>query len=285
MKMTHSSFKLLSIGLAFSWLFIFVMIPNGMIFVTSFLTQDTQSTLQLPVTWDHYLTLFNPRYGHIFANSIYLASITSIICLLIGYPTAWLISSYRPVTQRILLFMLILPFWTNSLIRTYAIKIILSAKGLLNTCLLYLGIIDTPLHLLYTQTAVIIGFVYILIPFMVLPLYNAIEKLPSSYSEAAKDLGASRWQYFYKVMLPLTYSGIIAGILMVFLPTMGMFYLSDLLGGSKNLLIGNLIKDQLLITRNWPLAASASMSLLWVMALLLFIYFRTSKLQQKRGHL
>lgn len=282
MTAAHNPFKLLSIGLAFFWLLIFVLIPNGMVFITSFLTQDAQSTLQLPITWDHYLTLFNPRYGHIFANSIYLASITSFICLLVGYPTAWLIASYKPITQRILLFMLILPFWTNSLIRTYALKIILSTKGFMNTCLLYLGIIDEPLHLLYTQTTVVIGFVYILMPFMILPLYNAIEKLPSSYKEAAIDLGATRWQYFYKIMLPLTTSGIIAGILMVFLPAMGMFYLSDLLGGSKNLLIGNLIKDQVLITRNWPLAASASISLLWIMALFIFIYFRTSQLQQKR---
>ncbi|MBL6735143.1 MAG: spermidine/putrescine ABC transporter permease PotB [Shewanellaceae bacterium] len=272
-----SHFKTFSIACAFIWLLVFVLIPHLLIGAASLLSYDSVQLVAWPLTLENYLNLLDISYLHIFLHSIWLAGLSSFICLLIGYPVAWIITRYSLGTQRLLLLMLIIPFWTNSLIRTYAIKIILSTKGVLNWCLLSIGLIDKPLHLLYTEAAVVIGLVYILLPFMILPLYAAIEKLPSIYQEASMDLGANRWQFFYKIMLPLTSSGIIAGILMVFLPAMGMFYLSDLLGGSKQVLVGNLIKDQILIHRNWPFAASASLTLLFIMTWFIVFYFRSTK--------
>jgi spermidine/putrescine transport system permease protein len=279
----ESRFKTFSIGLAFVWLLIFVFIPNGMVLLASFLTKNTENLVQTPFTLSNYLTLFDSRYGTILSNSVCLAGLSSLICLFIGYPTAWMMTRLSKRHQVLFLFLLILPFWTNSLIRTYALKILLGNHGVLNDAWLAMGLIDKPLRLLYTQTAVVFGFVSILLPFMVLPIYNAIDKLPPTFLEAARDLGANRWQTFYKIVLPLTTSGIIAGFLMVFLPAMGMFYLSDLLGGSKNMLIGNVIKDQVLITRDWPLAAAASISLIAIMALFILGYYQSSKTLKEPG--
>ncbi|GLP96099.1 spermidine/putrescine ABC transporter permease PotB [Paraferrimonas sedimenticola] len=254
-----------------------------MVLLTSFLTRDPSEFVSLPWTIENYARLVDPIYAKILWHSLSMAAIATVLCLLIGYPVAWIISRFGPMGRGVLLFMIIVPFWTNSLIRVYAIKIILGTKGLMNWALLGLGIIDKPLKLMYSETAVIIGLVYILIPFMILPLYSAIEKLPTSYSEAAKDLGASRWAYFRRIMLPLTTPGIIAGVLMVFLPAMGMFYLSDLLGGSKNLLVGNVIRDQVLITRDWPFGSAASMALTLLMAIMLLGYYWVHKRMERNA--
>ncbi|WP_095499037.1 spermidine/putrescine ABC transporter permease PotB [Paraferrimonas haliotis] len=270
-------FKWISLSLAVIWLSLFVVIPNIMVIATSFLSRDPNSFVSLPWQLDNYLRLADPLYAHILWHSITLAGIATLLCLVFGYPAAWIITRFGPTGRAVLLFLIIVPFWTNSLIRVYALKVILGTKGLLNWALLNLGIIETPMRLMYTETAVIIGLVYILLPFMILPLYSAIEKLPTSYSEAARDLGASRWAYFKDIMLPLTTPGIIAGVLMVFLPAMGMFYLSDLLGGSKNPLIGNMIRDQILITRDWPFGSAASVTLTVIMALMLLGYYYVHK--------
>ena len=175
-----AALKLL-IGLAFVWLLIFVFIPNGMVLLASFLTKNTDKIVQMPFTLSNYLVLFDHRYGTILWNSVFLAGLSSLICLLIGYPTAWLMTRLTKRQQAIFLFLLILPFWTNSLIRTYAIKILLGNHGLINDALIAVGLVEKPLRILYTQTAVIFGFVYILLPFMVLPIYNAIDKLPLTF--------------------------------------------------------------------------------------------------------
>ena len=158
-------------------------------------------------------------------------------------------------------------------------------KGVLNNTLLWLGIIDTPIRILNTEAAVIIGLVYILLPFMILPLYSSIEKLDYRLLEAAKDLGANAFQRFIKIILPLTMPGIIAGCLLVLLPAMGMFYVADLLGGAKVLLVGNVIKSEFLISRNWPFGSSISIALTILMALLLFVYYRAGKLFNKKSEL
>ena len=164
-------------------------------------------------------------------------------------------------------------------------KIFLGVKGVLNNTLLWLGIIDTPIRILNTEVAVIIGLVYILLPFMILPLYSSIEKLDYRLLEAAKDLGANAFQRFIKIILPLTMPGIIAGCLLVLLPAMGMFYVADLLGGAKVLLVGNVIKSEFLISRNWPFGSSISIALTILMALLLFVYYRAGKLFNKKSEL
>jgi len=181
----------------------------------------------------------------------------------------------RKSVRQILLMLVIIPFWTNSLIRAYAIKAIIATNGLMNTALKALGLIDAPLKLVYTESAVIIGLVYLLLPFMILPLFAVLEKHDIRHLEAAADLGANRWQAFWHITLPLSLPGIIAGCLMVMLPALGMFYISDLLGGAKNLVVGNVIKNQFLDARDWPFGSAASIALTIVMALFLLAYYRT----------
>lgn len=184
-------------------------------------------------TLDNYARLLDPLYGKVLLHSFYMAIVATLICLVLGYPFAYIVAK-MPVNWRpIMLFLVIVPFWTNSLIRTYGLKIVLGTQGILNKSLLALGLIDTPMRLMYTEAAVMIGLVYILLPFMILPLYSAIEKLDHTYIEAARDLGANKFQTMTKVILPLTMPGIIGGCLLVLLPALGMFYISDLLGGAR----------------------------------------------------
>ncbi|WP_325893959.1 spermidine/putrescine ABC transporter permease PotB [Grimontia sp. NTOU-MAR1] len=273
------------IGVIVGWLLLFVFIPNLMIIVTSFLTRDDANLIEMTFTLSNYAKLMDPLYAKVVWHSFYMAAIATLLCLLIGYPFAYIIARMPVKWRPVMLFMVIIPFWTNSLIRTYGLKIFLGTRGLLNEGLLTLGIIDKPLRIMYTEYAVMIGLVYILLPFMILPLYSSIEKLDNSYLEAAKDLGASKLQAFIKVILPLTMPGIIAGCLLVLLPALGMFYVSDLLGGAKNLLIGNVIKSQILNVRDWPFGSAASISLTVLMGLLLFAYWRVGKLINKRVEL
>lgn len=200
----------------------------------------------------------------------------------LGYPFAWFLAKLPEKIRPLLLFLLIVPFWTNSLIRIYGLKIFLSTKGYLNEFLLWLGVIDTPIRIMFTPSAVIIGLVYILLPFMVMPLYSSIEKLDKPLLEAARDLGASKMQTFIRIIIPLTMPGIVAGCLLVMLPAMGLFYVSDLMGGAKNLLIGNVIKVQFLNIRDWPFGAATSITLTIVMGLMLLIYWRASRLLNKK---
>ncbi len=273
------------IGVIVGWLLLFVFIPNLMIIITSFLTRDDANLIETTFTLSNYAKLLDPLYAKVFWHSFYMAAIATLLCLLIGYPFAYFIARMPEKMRPFMLFMVIVPFWTNSLIRTYGLKIFLGTRGLLNEGLLTLGLIDKPLRIMYTEYAVMIGLVYILLPFMILPLYSSIEKLDNSYLEAAKDLGASKFQSFVKVILPLTTPGIIAGCLLVLLPALGMFYVSDLLGGAKNLLIGNVIKSQILNVRDWPFGSAASISLTVLMGLMLFAYWRVGKLINKKVEL
>ena len=195
------------------------------------------------------------------------------------------IAKIEPKYRAILLFLVVLPFWTNSLIRIYGMKIFLGVKGILNEALLGLGFITEPIRILNTEAAVIIGLVYLLLPFMILPLYSAIEKLDHRLLEAAKDLGANAFQRFIKVIIPLTMPGIISGCLLVLLPAMGMFYVADLLGGAKVLLVGNVIKSEFLISRNWPFGSAISIGLTILMAVLIFVYYKANKLLNKKVEL
>ncbi len=239
----------------------------------------------LPFTLDNYINLFNPLYAQVVWNSLYMSGIATIICLLIGYPFAFMVSKINPKYRPFLLFLVVLPFWTNSLIRIYGMKVFLGVKGVLNTMLMDMGILSDPIRILNTEVAVIIGLVYLLLPFMILPLYSAIEKLDERLLEAARDLGANAVQRFFRVILPLTMPGIVAGCLLVLLPAMGMFYVADLLGGAKVLLVGNVIKSEFLISRNWPFGSAISIGLTILMALLIFVYYRANKLLNKKVEL
>ncbi|WP_174269560.1 spermidine/putrescine ABC transporter permease PotB [Vibrio ichthyoenteri] len=273
------------ITLIVTWLALFVLIPNLMIIGTSFLTRHEANLIDMTFTLDNYIRLVDPLYAKVLMHSFYMAIIATLLCLVIGYPFAYIVAKMPPKWRPFMLFLVIVPFWTNSLIRTYGLKIVLGTQGILNKSLMAMEIIDKPLRLMYTETAVMIGLVYILLPFMILPLYSAIEKLDNTYLEAAKDLGANKFQTITRVILPLTMPGIIGGCLLVLLPALGMFYISDLLGGAKNLLIGNVIKSQVLNARDWPFGAATSIALTVAMAIMLYAYYRAGKLLNKKVEL
>ncbi|WP_425669836.1 spermidine/putrescine ABC transporter permease PotB [Vibrio owensii] len=273
------------ITLIVGWLTLFVLVPNLMIIGTSFLTRDEANLIELTFTFDNYLRLLDPLYAKVLMHSFYMAIIATLLCLVISYPFAYIVAKMPEKWRPFMLFLVIVPFWTNSLIRTYGLKIVLGTQGILNKSLMAMEIIDKPMRLMYTETAVMIGLVYILLPFMILPLYSAIEKLDNTYIEAAKDLGANKFQTITRVILPLTMPGIIGGCLLVLLPALGMFYISDLLGGAKNLLIGNVIKSQVLNARDWPFGAATSIALTFAMAVMLYAYYRAGKLLNKKVEL
>lgn len=277
-----NGFRNLAIALIVGWLLLFVFLPNLMIIATSFLTRDHASLISLVLSLDSYSRLLDPLYIKVLGHSLLMAGIATLLCLLVAYPFAYIIAKMPVRVRPLLLFLVIIPFWTNSLIRTYALKIVLGTKGLLNTVLLSTGLIEQPLRIMFTEVAVIIGLVYILLPFMVLPLYAAIEKLDSRLLEAAQDLGAGTLSRFLRIILPLTLPGIVAGCLLVFLPALGMFYISDLLGGAKNLLIGNIIKTQFLNIRDWPFGAATSVTLTVLMAGMMYLYYRAAKMMNKK---
>ncbi len=272
-----SPFRTATLWLIWGWLIIFALLPNILVIAVSFLTRDSSAFISLPVSIDSYIRMIDPLYFDVFVHSLWMAGITTVLCLLLGYPFAWLVSKAKARWQPLLMMLLILPFWTNSLVRTYALKLLFANNGLINKSLLAIGIIDTPIDILYTQGAVIAGLTYLLFPFMVLPLYAVFTDLRNDMLLASQDLGASKTQTFWHVVLPLTTPGIISGVLLVLLPAMGMFYVADILGGSRNLLVGNIIKNQFLDARDWPFGAAASVLLTLAMAVLLLAYRASSR--------
>ncbi|MGP4733109.1 MULTISPECIES: spermidine/putrescine ABC transporter permease PotB [unclassified Psychrobacter] len=274
---SKSPFRTATLWLIWGWLLIFALLPNILVIAVSFLTRDSSAFISLPVSIDSYVRMIDPLYFEVFVHSLWMAGITTVICLLLGYPFAWLVSKAKVRWQPLLMMLLILPFWTNSLVRTYALKLLFANNGLINKLLLVIGVIDTPIDILYTQGAVIAGLTYLLFPFMVLPLYAVFTDLRNDMLLASQDLGANKTQTFWHVVLPLTTPGIISGVLLVLLPAMGMFYVADILGGSRNLLVGNIIKNQFLDARDWPFGAAASVLLTLAMAVLLLAYRASSR--------
>lgn len=282
MKLMRNRLQKAIVALIVSWLTLFVLLPNLMIIVTSFLTRDDAHFVSMVLTFDNYRRLLDPLYASVLLHSLNMAFIATLCCLLLGYPFAWCLTRLSPRLRPLMLFLLIVPFWTNSLIRIYGLKIFLSTRGWLNDFLLWLGVTDKPFRIMFTSEAVILGLIYILLPFMVLPLYSSLEKLDRSYLEAARDLGASKLQTFVRIILPLTLPGIVAGCLLVFIPAMGMFYVADLMGGARNLLIGNIIKSQFLNIRDWPSGAATSVVMTLLMGIMLLFYWRAARLLNNR---
>ncbi len=270
-------FKLAAIGALWFWLIAFALLPNLLVAVASLLTRGDNEFVAFTLTLSSYRRLLDPLYLDVLLDSLWLAAATTTLCLLLGYPFAYLLTRTSSRWRPLLLLLVIVPFWTSSLVRTYAIMIVLKTQGLLNQALMGLGLIAEPLELLYTETAVILGMLYTLLPFMILPLYAALEKLDHRLIEAARDLGAGKITIFLRIVIPLTLPGIIAGSLLTFLPGLGMFYVADLLGGAKTLLVGNLIRDQFLSARDWPFGAAASVLLTLLMGLLLWGYYLSAR--------
>jgi len=275
-------FKWISLGIIWVWFTLFALLPFCLVVISSFLSRSNASLISLPLSLEQYTRLANPLYWQIFQKSVLIAALTSLISLCLGYPFAFIIATARNRFKPLLLLLVIIPFWTSSLIRSYAMIAMLKAKGVLNSLLLMLGIIHEPLTILFTNTAVIMGLVYNLLPFMVLPLITNIERLDSRLVDAAHDLGANWFTTFRRVIIPLTLPGILAGSILVFLPAMTMFYIPDILGGAKSMLLGNLIQNQFFIAENWPMGSAISTMLTILLALLILFYLWATK-GRKRG--
>ena len=219
----------------------------------------------------------------IFWRSVKLALITTFFTFVVGFPTAWFIATRSPRTRTALLFLITIPFWTNLLIRTFAINQIIRNEGILNTFLIWLGVIDEPFLIIYTDFAVFIGMTYVYLPLMVLPLFAAIDRFDMRLLEAAYDLYATRWQVLRRVILPIVKPGIVAGSILVFIPAHGAYVTPRILGGGRNMMIGNFIELQFGQGRNWPLGAALSVLLLVIVAVALVIYVRAASRETSHG--
>lgn len=248
----------------------FMVIPCLLIFMLSFFERGTYGGIDYVFTLDNFVRAVDPLYLQILLDSIRIAGTTTIIAIFLAYPAAYAISLAPKHKQSTLLFLVMLPFWSNYLIRTYAWIVLLNREGLINNTLESMGVISEPLNILYNEFAVITGLVYNYLPFVVLAIYSSISKLNPEIREASEDLGAPAWKTFMRVTLPLTLPGVAAGSVFVFVLSVGNFITPDLLGGGRLQMVGNLIYDQFLSARDWPFGATLSFILIGIMMMLLF---------------
>lgn len=259
------------------FLLIFFIVPLAIVLLYSFLERGTYGGVDWIFTLNNYQRLGSSVYWSILWRSCWLAFLTTVACLMVGYPIAFFIATRPKIWRNILLLLVIIPFWTNFLVRTYAWMVLLRTEGVINTILESLHLIDTPLTLLFTPFAVAVGLIYGYLPFMILPLYATIERFNFSLIEAAHDLGANDLRTFFKIVIPLTKRGIIAGSLLVFIPSVGAFITPDILGGAKALMIGNLIQNQFIKARDWPFGSTLSILMMVIVLLPMVLYFRVSE--------
>jgi len=250
-------------------------VPLLIILAYSLLTRGPYGGVMLPLTLESYRRVFDPLYGQIFWRSIWIAAVSTALCLILAFPLAFYIARSGG-RKTLLLNLVMLPFWTSFLIRTYAWMFLLRDTGLINTALLAVHAIREPLPLLFNDGAVILGLVYGYLPFMVLPLYATLEKLDDSLLQAAADLGATPWVAFWRVVIPLSKPGAVAGSLLVFIQCLGAYLTPDLMGGGKTVMIGNLVQNQFTTARDWPFGAAFSL-------LLMLIVLGTTRVLGKRG--
>ena len=265
---------------ALLWLSIIFVIPLLIVVAVSFAGRTPYGQVIFSFTFANYLRFLEPLYLKIFADTLGVAIVTTIATILMGYPLAYTIAQLPKKWQQPGLILVMIPFWINFLIRSYAWVIILRSQGVVNTLLLKLGLIDQPLQMLYNDMAVMLGMVYALLPFMVLPIYVSIEQLDTRLLEAASDLGAKPLTAFRKITLPLTMPGIAAGTILVFISSLGMFVVPDVMGGAKSALIGNLIQNQFLSARDWPFGSALSIVLALLSLVLIILYYRALQSQE-----
>jgi len=272
------------LGPGLLWMGLLFFVPLCLVVVISFAGRGIYGGIVWSFSLTNYLDLLHPLYARILGQSILLAAGTTLLCLIMGFPLAYYIARVAPRRQGIWLLLVMIPFWTNFLVRTYAWMFILRTEGLLNTLLLKLGLIATPIELLYSNTAVVIGLIYGYLPFMVLPLYVALERVDRTLVEAAWDLYATRWAVLFRIILPLARPGILAGCLLVFIPSLGAFLTPDLLGGARSMMIGNLIQHEFLVARDWPLGAAISCVLMLFVVGMMGWSLRVAKLLSQQEH-
>ena len=265
----------LLVGPSALYLTLFFAIPLLIVLVYSFLTRGAYGQIVWKFTLENYVRVIDPLYFSILWRSVVIAGINTVLCLLFSYPFAYAIARKENVrTRGFLMILVMIPFWTNFLVRTYAWRVILGADGPLNGLLMAIGIIREPLPLIFNDGAVMVGLVYGYMPFMVLPLYAAIERIDFSLVEAAHDLYANGNAAFWRVVLPLSMPGVLAGSILVFIPSLGTFVTTDMLGGSKSVMIGNLIQGQFLTARDWPFGSAFSVILMVAVLGATLLYLR-----------
>lgn len=249
-----------------------IALPILYIAIISFFKSDSYGGMIETITLQNYIELFDVVYLKVFLQSALIAIITTIICILIAYPFVLAVSHKSKKVQQVLMTLVMVPFLTNSLIRMYGWIVLLRKSGVINQLLLGMNIIEEPLSLMYNTLGIIIGMVYTLLPFMILPLYSSVSTIDKSLLEASSDLGASKWKCFKNIIFPQTIPGLFNGALMVFTPALGYFFVVDILGGGKMMILGNLIKNQFLTARNWPFGAAISVFLILITYVLISLY-------------
>ena len=254
--------------------FILIVLPLLYVLFLSFCTSDSYGGFLYQFTLSNYIKIFDITYLKILFKSAMIGVITTIICILISYPFALILRRKSAHIQNLITKLIMIPFLTNSLIRTYGWIILLRKNGIINNGLIGSGLINSPLNLMYNRFGIIVGMVYTLLPFMLLPICSSVFELDNNLIEAARDLGAKPLQIFKKIILPQTISGVFNGSLMVFIPAIGYFFITDILGGGKIMIIGNLIKNQFLTARNWPFGSAISIFLIIITFILVKIYKR-----------
>ena len=272
--MRNKVFKFIYLSPVIIYSIILILLPLLYVLYLSFLTSDSYGGMLNVFTLQNYLDILDVTYIKMFFKSSLIAIITTFICILISYPFAIILREKSKYIQNLATKLIMIPFLTNSLIRTFGWIILLRKSGIINTGLLNLGIIEKPLSLMYNNFGIIVGMSYTLLPFMLLPVCSSVLAIDNNIIEAARDLGAKPWQIFKKIILPQTISGVFNGSIMVFIPAIGYFFIADILGGGKTMIIGNLIKNQFLQARNWPFGSAISIFLIIITFVLVKLYKR-----------
>lgn len=267
------------------YLFTLVLVAGPLLYmvILSFQTRAEGWGVINQFTLNNYKNILDPVYLNTFAESFRLAIICTSLIIMIGYPFGYLMATLSSAWKKRMMMVLMIPFWTSSLIRLYGWMIIFRANGTLDQILMGLGLRDTPLKLLYTYPAVVVGMVYALVQFMILSVYSSAEKLDWSLLEAARDLGATPVQAFLTITLKLTMPGLLSGVILTFIPSMGLFFIADILGGNKVVLVGSLIQDQLMKAHNWPFAAALSVTLMLMTTMIIWLYKRITHTTELEG--
>lgn len=256
------------------WLTLFLIVPVACLLALSLTQRGPYGSVVWSLSWENFARALNPKYLPILLRTLGYASATTFLALVLGFPTAYYLSFFAGRRRETLMILLMIPFWTSCLVAIYSWIIILGREGLLNGLLLRLGLVQAPISILNTPFSVVLGMVYFYIPFMILPLFSSLEKIPRALIEASYDLGAGAVATFLKVTLPLSLPGVLAGCLLTFIPCMGDFLTADFLGGPRTYLIGNLIQSQFLMAQDWPFGAALTCLLLLVMLSGLYAYQR-----------
>lgn len=262
---------------------LFVGLPILYMFLLSFLSRAEVWGVDFDFTLENYKRILEPLYLNTFADSFKLAVITTILVFLLGYPYGYIMARMNAVWKKRMMLLIMIPFWTSALIRLYGWIIVFRSNGVMDKLLMGLGITEKPLKLLYSYPAVVVGMIYALLPFMILSVYSSAEKLDYSLVEAAKDLGASPWTAFWTISFKLTLPGVLSGVVLTFVPSMGLFYIADILGGNKIVLVGSVIQEQMTKGRNQPFAAALSAILLILTMIIIRFYKKIAGTSELEG--